>query len=124
MRRRRRGSPVSRCYKSIRFALAPLPMRDFSHPPKIVFLLAVMIGNGDRRPAEPVGRCRRTWPGLRLTGAARYLNRMRVVGTGIDTSGSGHGPRERQGDRSGRELRALDAGDVVVANRAPADVLN
>src|SRR5208337_1529640 len=78
-----------------------------------------MIGGGDRRPAEPVGRRRNTWPGL--TGAAGDLSRMRIIG--IDSCASGGGTRERQSGRSGRKLLAL-AGDIAGANRAAADILN
>src|SRR5260370_39470664 len=83
-----------------------------------------MIGEGDRRPAEPIGGCS-TWPGLFLTGAAGYLGRMRVVGIGvaIGSGDSGDGPRKRQSDRSRRKLLVL-ASDIVGADGTANDVLN
>src|SRR5208337_2548484 len=99
---------------------------SWSHPPEIVFLLAVRIGDGDRRPAEPVGRRRTTRPGLRLAGAAGYVSRMRVIA--IASGGSGGGTREGQSGRGGRKLLALagvvSAADVAAVDAASAHVLD
>src|SRR5713101_6789583 len=78
------------------------------HTPEIVFLLAVMIGKGDRH--------------RRLAGAAGDLSRMRVVGIG--SGGSGDGTRKLQSGRGGRKLLALAAGDIAPADVAACDVLD
>src|ERR1700675_2207595 len=83
-----------------------------SHTPKIVFLLGVMIGEGNRH--------------RRLAGAAGYLSRMRVIGIG--SGGSGDGTREMQSGCGGRKLLALAAAiilaDVAAADGAAGDVLD
>src|SRR5260370_22259193 len=73
-----------------------------SHPPEIIFLLAVMIRKRDRH--------------RRLAGAARYLRRMRVVGIGIGSGGRRDSTLERESGRRGGKLRALAAGHVASAS--------
>src|ERR1700737_4837819 len=91
-------------------------MRSLTHPaldtPEIIFLLGVMIGEGNRY--------------RRLTGAAGYLSRMRVIGIG--SGGSGDGTREMQSGCGGRKLLALAAAiifaDVAAADGAACNVLD
>src|SRR5258708_31942491 len=99
------GSPVQRLkYLKVRFSLCssvPTVVKNFvgaeqalssaakyepcSHPPEIIFLLAVMIRKRDRH--------------RRLAGAARYLSQMRVVGIGISSGGRRDGTLEGQSGR-------------------------
>src|ERR1700681_3063900 len=86
----------------------PSLTRPGSYTPKIVFLLAVMIGEGDRH--------------RRLAGATGYLRRMRVIGIG--SCGRRDSARERQSRRGRRKLLALAAGNIAAADGAACDVLN
>ena len=75
--------------------------RDELNAPEIVFLVAVMVGEGNRN--------------LRLSGAARHLSRMRVI------RGSGDGSRERQSRRRRRKFLRLAAGRIAVAVASASD---
>src|SRR5271165_2411621 len=106
MRIGRTGRPSRSIYISLPGGSPPLTIL-WSHAPKIIFLLAMMIGERNRH--------------LRLTGAAGYMSRVRL--SVISSAYSGYGAWKSQRGRRGRELLTLIPRRIAVANPI-ADILN